>query len=40
MNNDVDQQLELLKEGELLKEYDVRIICAKVREIFVEEGNV
>ena len=40
MNFDIDKLLDLLKEGILLKENEVKILCAKVREIFVEESNV
>lgn len=39
-NFDIDKCIEILKNGELIKETDIKIICAKVREIFVEEGNV
>lgn len=31
---------DVIKNGELIKENDIRNICAKVREIFIEEGNV
>lgn len=40
MQSNLDEQLERLKNGELLKEKDIKSLCAKVREIFIEEGNV
>lgn len=38
--NDLDKQIELLKNGELLRENDIKILCARAREIFIEESNV
>ncbi|KAL4460392.1 hypothetical protein ABPG74_000143 [Tetrahymena malaccensis] len=38
--NDLDKQIELLKNGELLRENDIKILCARAREISVEESNV
>lgn len=40
MQTDLDKSIEKLKNGELLKEKDVKQLCAKIREIFIEEGNV
>ena len=32
--------MEILKEGRPLTERDLRIVCEKVKEIFMEESNV
>ncbi|KAM3143866.1 hypothetical protein pb186bvf_003927 [Paramecium bursaria] len=40
MLSDIDKSVERLRNGELLKEKDVKQLCCKVREIFIEEGNV
>ncbi|EGR29418.1 serine threonine-protein phosphatase 4 catalytic subunit, putative [Ichthyophthirius multifiliis] len=40
MQNDIDKQLNILQNGELLKENEVKILCARVREVFIEESNV
>jgi serine/threonine-protein phosphatase 4 catalytic subunit len=40
MQSEIEKSIEKLRNGELLKEKDVRSLCARVREIFVEEGNV
>lgn len=37
---DIDKQIVSLKGGELLREVDVKLLCARVREIFIEESNV
>ncbi|KRX08865.1 hypothetical protein PPERSA_08969 [Pseudocohnilembus persalinus] len=36
----IDKYLESLKNAQLIKENDVKTICANVREILIEEGNV
>jgi serine/threonine-protein phosphatase 6 catalytic subunit len=36
---DVDQWLEQLKEGNILNEKDLRLLCEKVKEIVVEESS-
>jgi serine/threonine-protein phosphatase 4 catalytic subunit len=38
--SDLDKQIELLRKGQFLKESEVKDLCAKAREIFVEESNV
>lgn len=38
--SDLDRQIEQLKRCELIKEPEVKALCAKAREILVEEGNV
>ena len=40
MQSELEKSIDKLKNGELLKEKDVKSLCARVREIFVEEGNV
>ncbi|KAL1374180.1 hypothetical protein pipiens_018242, partial [Culex pipiens pipiens] len=37
---DLDRQIEQLKRCEIIKENEVKALCAKAREILVEEGNV
>eukprot|EP01134_Creolimax_fragrantissima_P000886 CFRG0886T1 len=39
-NGDLDRQIETLRNCELIKESEVKLICAKAREILVEESNV
>jgi serine/threonine-protein phosphatase 4 catalytic subunit len=39
-HSDLDRQIELLRKCELIKESEVKALCAKAREIFVEESNV
>lgn len=39
-NSDLDRQIEQLKRCEIIKEHEVKVLCAKAREILVEEGNV
>ncbi|KAH8367507.1 hypothetical protein KR084_012229, partial [Drosophila pseudotakahashii] len=36
----LDRQIEQLYRCEVLKEFEVKILCAKVREILVEEANI
>ena len=38
--SDLDRQIEQLKRCEIIKESEVKALCAKAREILVEEGNV
>jgi hypothetical protein len=38
--SDLDRQIEQLKRCELIKEAEVKALCAKAREILVEESNV
>eukprot|EP00301_Raphidiophrys_heterophryoidea_P015955 c2496_g1_i1.p1 GENE.c2496_g1_i1~~c2496_g1_i1.p1 ORF type:complete len:313 (+),score=50.39 c2496_g1_i1:32-970(+) len=37
---DLDVHVEKLRRGELIAEADVKLLCTKAREIFLEEGNV
>uniref|UniRef100_A0A8C2HN28 Uncharacterized protein n=1 Tax=Cyprinus carpio TaxID=7962 RepID=A0A8C2HN28_CYPCA len=37
---DLDRQIEQLRHCELIKENEVKALCAKAREILVEESNV
>ncbi|GAM18434.1 hypothetical protein SAMD00019534_016090 [Acytostelium subglobosum LB1] len=39
-SSDLDRQIEQLKRCEIIKESEVRALCAKAREILLEEGNV
>ncbi|KNC86889.1 serine/threonine-protein phosphatase 4 catalytic subunit [Sphaeroforma arctica JP610] len=39
-NGDLDRQIETLRNCELIREAEVKLICAKAREILVEESNV
>eukprot|EP00871_Galdieria_phlegrea_P002642 jgi/Galph1/3379/GphlegSOOS_G2008.1 len=39
-NSDLNQWIERLKCGILLSEDEIKVLCAKVREILAEEGNV
>lgn len=36
----LDRQIEQLKRCEIIKEAEVKALCAKAREILVEESNV
>lgn len=36
----LDKQIEQLRRGEIILESEVKHLCAKAREILVEEGNV
>ena len=38
--SDLDRQIELLRKCECIKESEVKLLCAKTREILVEESNV
>lgn len=38
--SDLDRQIEQLRRCEIIKEHEVRSLCAKAREILIEEGNV
>ena len=38
--SDLDRQIEQLKRCEYIKEAEVKALCAKAREILVEESNV
>jgi serine/threonine-protein phosphatase 6 catalytic subunit len=37
---DVDRWLATLKEGQVLPERDLRLLCEKIKEILIEESNV
>lgn len=39
-SNDLDRQIEQLRQCEILAEHDVKVLCSKAREIFIEESNV
>ena len=39
-HSDLDQQIAQLRKCEIIKESEVKILCAKAREILVEESNV
>lgn len=38
--HNLDQQIEQLKRCEIISESQVKVLCAKAREILVEESNV
>lgn len=38
--SDLDRQIEQLRRCEVIKEAEVKALCAKAREILVEESNV
>jgi serine/threonine-protein phosphatase 4 catalytic subunit len=38
--SDLDKQIEQLRRCETIKESEVKALCAKAREILVEESNV
>ena len=38
--SDLDTQIEALMRCEVLSEAEVKVLCAKAREILVQEGNV
>lgn len=40
MASDLDRQIEQLRRCELIKESEVKSLCAKAREILAEESNV
>lgn len=39
-NSDLDRQIEQLKRCEIIPEHEVKALCAKAREILIEESNV
>lgn len=39
-NSDLDRQIEQLRRCDFLKESEVKALCAKAREILVDESNV
>lgn len=39
-SSDLDRQIEQLKKCEIIKETEVKALCAKAREILIEESNV
>ena len=40
LKNDPDAWLEQVKQGKILDERDLRILCEKVKELLIEESNV
>ena len=40
MTSQIDRQIEQLRRGETILELEVKNLCAKAKEILVEEGNV
>lgn len=40
MSSDLDRQIEQLRKCQLIKESEVKSLCAKAREILIEESNV
>ena len=40
MTEDLDAQIAQLRECEYLKEIEVKELCRKAKEIFIEESNV
>ncbi len=40
MASDLDRQIEQLRNCEIIKESEVKALCAKAREILIEESNV
>ncbi len=40
MSSDLDRYIEILRKCETIKESEVKSLCAKAREILVEESNV
>ena len=39
-SSDLDRQIEQLKKCEIITEAEVKALCAKAREILIEESNV
>ena len=39
-SKDIDQWLETIKNGTILSELNLRLMCEKVKEILIEESNV
>ena len=40
LKNDPDAWLEQVKQGKILDERDLRVLCEKVKELLIEESNV
>lgn len=40
MSSDLDRQIDLLRNCQLITEAEVKTLCSKAREIFIEESNV
>ena len=40
MSSDLDRQIAVLRRCELISEAEVKTLCAKAREILIEESNV
>jgi serine/threonine-protein phosphatase 4 catalytic subunit len=40
MSSDLDRQIEQLRNCQIIKESEVKALCAKAREILIEESNV
>ena len=38
--NDLDRQIEVLRNGDFIKEGEVKQLCLKAKEILIEESNV
>ena len=36
----IDKWLEILQQGKCIPEHDIKILCDKVKDIFIEESNV
>jgi len=39
-SNDLDRQIEQLRQCEIIVEHEVKALCSKAREILIEESNV
>jgi len=39
-SNDLDRQIEQLRQCEIIVEQEVKALCSKAREILIEESNV
>jgi len=39
-SNDLDRQIEQLRQCEIIMENEVKALCSKAREILIEESNV
>lgn len=39
-SNDLDRQIEQLRQCEIITEHEVKTLCLKAREILIEESNV
>jgi serine/threonine-protein phosphatase 4 catalytic subunit len=40
MSSDLDRQIAQLRKCQIIKESEVKALCAKAREILIEESNV